>query len=550
MAAPKRTGLPFVPQTDVKSRQFFEAIKEKLEVADGLRGDPLEQKLTWRDLIDLGFAKAAGRIISGKPIVATDMVSALPIANMAVPPLPVGFAGVGILGGVTLIWDNPHKIYSNHGYTEVFRSQADDFATAELIGRDNGGQYSDWDVQPAGQYYYWIRNVSVPGVQGPIQSTAGLFVEVPVSAEWLLNELSGQIKEEHLFNDLNTRLDTIEENKAAIQVAQADIDDMGVYWTVKTTVGDLTGGFGFYNDGTKTSFAVSADLFYVFNPANNTGSLPFIIQNGAVYMNTAFIKDASIDSAKIGSVTFGKVKDANGNPVTTVGGLLKADYLDVDDLIANYIATDFLQITSGVVSDTIKSANYNGTSTGWQISASGAINCYNLTAKGNIEASSLKASAANIVNTLHLAGNAVRVLEYYDYSAAYSGTKGSNTYLTVDTFSMDFSTSASPGVVVFFDAGATFQLDEAQRVTQDIYGYVYLQLVRGSTLVKEVVFWKGIVSSDDPSVNVNKIVNKMFMLFDSPPQGFFTYTIRLRFYNHDFEAIACSGQYTVDGAKA
>lgn len=61
-------------------------------------------------------------------------------------------------------------------------------------------------------------------------------------------------------------------------------------------------GLGIENGpaGLQSKFLVSADLFAVVNGINGTLSAPFAITGGQVFMNSAFIQDASITNAKIG----------------------------------------------------------------------------------------------------------------------------------------------------------------------------------------------------------------------------------------------------------
>jgi len=73
-------------------------------------------------------------------------------------------------------------------------------------------------------------------------------------------------------------------------------------------------GLGLVNQGGmfQTTFAVYADRFAVLNAAGNGFVSPFAIQGGQVFMNDAFIRDASITNAKIAdaSISRAKIEDA------------------------------------------------------------------------------------------------------------------------------------------------------------------------------------------------------------------------------------------------
>ncbi|CAI8801791.1 host specificity protein J [Pseudomonas zeae] len=105
----------------------------------------------------------------------------------------------------------------------------------------------------------------------------------------------------------------VEENTAAIQetsVAYADTSGkLSTMWSVKMQVNQngqyvAAGiGLGIENTGARlqSQFLVAADRFAIVSTiAGGAISVPFAVQGGQVFMNSAFIADASIGSAKIG----------------------------------------------------------------------------------------------------------------------------------------------------------------------------------------------------------------------------------------------------------
>lgn len=81
------------------------------------------------------------------------------------------------------------------------------------------------------------------------------------------------------------------------QVTQASIDADGNYqtqWGVQSAVGDLNFGVGFLNNNGVTTFAVSANNFGVYNPANGVLELAFTVVDGAIVARKAIIEDAQI----------------------------------------------------------------------------------------------------------------------------------------------------------------------------------------------------------------------------------------------------------------
>ncbi|MEE5149475.1 DUF1983 domain-containing protein [Pseudomonas alliivorans] len=117
---------------------------------------------------------------------------------------------------------------------------------------------------------------------------------------------------------ISTRLDQVQATangaSAAVQVvssAQAATDGkLGTMWSVKMQVaagGNYVAagiGLGIENNGStfQSTFMVSADRFAVVNSmAGGAISVPFAVQNGQVFINSAFIQDGTITNAKIGS---------------------------------------------------------------------------------------------------------------------------------------------------------------------------------------------------------------------------------------------------------
>lgn len=70
----------------------------------------------------------------------------------------------------------------------------------------------------------------------------------------------------------------------------------GRYYSAGMAIGVST-----VNGSTKSSILFNADTFAVYNGTTANSALPFVIQNGQVYIRDAFIADGAITNAKIGS---------------------------------------------------------------------------------------------------------------------------------------------------------------------------------------------------------------------------------------------------------
>jgi hypothetical protein len=373
---PRRKTLPALsPKAPAELRPLFAAMAEILETGEGVRGDKLDRKLTLRDLLDGGLAKLR---VPGNPDGGLTQPDGP--QDMTVPPRPTGFAAEGsFFGMIHMTWERPQEIYNNHAFTNIYRSEEDNFATAEIIGREAGMFYSDVVRNDAvvvdnplnlPGYYYWITFSSTSDIEGAPNSPNGTFAQPLPDAAYLLGQLSGQLGESELEQSLRDRIDlidgtkpgsvsariaeertervkgdqataqlvttlqtTVSGNTASIQQQASSINGLSAQYTLKTDVNGYVAGFGAYNDGKTADFAVLADRFWIARPgASNSAVKPFMVIGGKVYIDSAFIREASIQEGQLGPITFGKIFDAAGRPVTTLAGKLRADILDVDSL--------------------------------------------------------------------------------------------------------------------------------------------------------------------------------------------------------------------------
>ena len=89
------------------------------------------------------------------------------------------------------------------------------------------------------------------------------------------------------------------------------VTDIGALWTAKVTVNGLIGGFGIYNDGSTVEAGFDVDTFWIGRSGIDK-VLPFVIDGGVVYINKARIKNADIDTLKIGGRAATSIDSANG----------------------------------------------------------------------------------------------------------------------------------------------------------------------------------------------------------------------------------------------
>ncbi|WP_257192114.1 phage tail protein [Escherichia coli] len=147
----------------------------------------------------------------------------------------------------------------------------------------------------------------------------------------------------------------IEENKTAIAGIETD---MSATWSVKIAADNngrkyfsgISLGLTGSGTGTQSQCIFLVDRFVLMTAANGTYTTPFYVTNGAMYVREAFIKDASIVTAKIADAA----------------------------------------ITTAKIAQQIQSTNYQAGSAGWMINKNGSAELNNVTVRGAVYANSGK----------------------------------------------------------------------------------------------------------------------------------------------------------------
>jgi hypothetical protein len=338
MANKPLAPIPEPPKSaDPALKAMLSAIKEALEVRLGRRGDPLEEAITKRELVDSGIAKLRSpRASDLQPITVT------PEEARIIPPVPVGFVAEGVFGGIHLTWENPFQAYNVHAYTEVWRGETNAPTKRILINSSRGATYFD-RIPDSDQvdYWYWVRFLSEYNREGPF--SLPFKARKLADVRELMQEISGQIDQSDLSavfqadygglkNAVVSHDLTLAQQGTTISQQVAITKGLSAQFTLRLNTNGYVSGFGAYNDGKVSEFTVVADRFSVAPPGSTGRIKPFIINNGVVYIDTAMIRDASIQQGKLGPISFGKIVDAAGNPITTLAGKLRADAIDVASL--------------------------------------------------------------------------------------------------------------------------------------------------------------------------------------------------------------------------
>tara|TARA_Y100000593_G_scaffold81491_1_gene152487 strand:- start:1048 stop:2898 length:1851 start_codon:yes stop_codon:yes gene_type:complete len=182
-------------------KDTLESMKEAQEIRLGRRGDPLDRAITLRELIDSGMAKQ----LTERKFDPDGLTDFIPNddqkGDLNIPPAPTGLQASGAFTEVIIDW-NPAP-YSNHAYTEVWRSRDDEVGTATLITTTSSFIVTD----PVGYdqtYFYWVRFVSTSNVRGPFNQTNGTKATTVENIAEVMGQLSETLADLPGYNLITT----------------------------------------------------------------------------------------------------------------------------------------------------------------------------------------------------------------------------------------------------------------------------------------------------------------------------------------------------------
>ena len=176
------------PNLEKELYSSLQSFKEALAVRLGQAGDPLDRAVTVRELIDSGVAKKRANK-NFDP--ATDTTDFIPndstVEDLSIPPAPTGLTASSTFTEVIIDWNT--ATYSNHAFTEVYRSRDDEVGGAQLVTTTSS--FITTDVVGYNQtYYYWVRFVSTAGVRGPFNGTNGARADTLEDIGAVMSQLS------------------------------------------------------------------------------------------------------------------------------------------------------------------------------------------------------------------------------------------------------------------------------------------------------------------------------------------------------------------------
>ena len=241
---------------------------------------------------------SAGELIDGGLAgVGTGGFLTSPPRNLTKPPKVTGLTANGALASIFVSWHNPS--FSNYAYTELWRSNLDDIGQAVLIASTAVESYTD-NVGSAATKYYWARAVSDQGVKGDFNAASGTKGTTSLDPDYVMQVLTSSTwKPNTTYYPFQYVRPTVENGFQYAAVDGGKSGSIEPTWPLSVDPTVIT------NDGTVQWKCLRID-----------DRIPFVLgtlEDGtpAVFMDTAYIKNATITSAKISELFADKIETGN-----------------------------------------------------------------------------------------------------------------------------------------------------------------------------------------------------------------------------------------------
>jgi len=286
IASRRDMQLPRVPtNADPVTQQWFNAIGRIIDKY--ILGGDSSRLVSISDLVAGGIADRNGTGVT------------VPQGNLTTPPKVTGLVADGALASIIIGWINP--VFPNYSHTELWRASIDDIGQAVMIQQTPVESYIDM-VGSGSTKYYWARAVSTAGVKGDWNAAAGVQGRTGFDPTYVRDIMTAATWKAVTPYAAYQYVRPTEPNGyqyACIDGGRTGGDEPA--WP--TTVGNTV------SDGDIVWQCVAADARVPLVVGTDPGGNP------AVFIDTAYIEEATITSAKIFDLNVDKL----------VAGALKAN---------------------------------------------------------------------------------------------------------------------------------------------------------------------------------------------------------------------------------
>jgi hypothetical protein len=279
----RKTKIPAIPEpTEGNLLEVVLAMKEAMEVGEMRRGDPLDAKVTFRDLKD---GRIADIRFDGSQIGSRGMLggtgsplpdTSIPGPNssflrppsydgLVLPGRPLNVRTFAVWDGIQVMWDWPDAKGTNTYWKRavIWASATPSFDNATIVGYSTTNFFThtglglssgaEGEIAPGVRYYWVAWEDNYDENKGEVDRSDpnpyfwedGIRGETAIDPAYALGLLAGQIHEGHLVETLNSRIDLVDYNPddpdnpftTSVQerILQASTDASGIYAAIAQT---------------------------------------------------------------------------------------------------------------------------------------------------------------------------------------------------------------------------------------------------------------------------------------------------------------------------
>lgn len=365
-----------------------------MQLLAGQNQDKLERAVTFKDLRRSGFSLAS---LGDGSFDVVPPGGDVDEPDLTVPPAMTGVHFETTLTSVLVFW-NPAG-YKRHAYVEIWIAAA----TKKVGGLDVPTVLSDAHfygtcpttaiaiaVPPGDSIRIWLRNVGQNTKVGPWYDIAGSVVKVPDNPTYLLDKISGEIRESHLYPALGGKI-----NLASSQ-ASSHQELLASSYTLRLDTGNAVHGFGIAIDPNSklSDFIVRADRFAIAAPQQydqngkpivQSAAFPFVVDVTDVNNPKVLIKNAYISSAYIESLVAGKVNASYINALNLSAVNISGGHITIGNNF-NVDVYGNMTCSNAFFKGTAQSSNFVSGSAGWRVLNSGNAEFNNAVVRGTVYA--------------------------------------------------------------------------------------------------------------------------------------------------------------------
>lgn len=277
-------------------------------------------------------ARGVGTLAGPWTTITVDVqATTLPLASIG------GLSTVPILYGIQINWIIQEGNAGMPDVVEIWQGVNDQLGNASILGKFPVAitTYTQTNMGPGEAHYYWARVIDKAGRPGPWYNN-GIAVRGTSSSDVskMMDYLAGKIDETALSQELQEKIDSGGGASTSIQQINDKINAMILLKAQGVSPDGIPvlAGIGIGVESGASDIILMANRVSISDPWNSASrKYPFIVSGGVVYIDTAMIRDGTINTAKIGVAQIDTARIQDGAITNAKIGYAQIDNAKIAD---------------------------------------------------------------------------------------------------------------------------------------------------------------------------------------------------------------------------